>query len=98
VSELPLIIALLYEMCVFCFILIRSPVVSKLLRSLIKAGQFELAMSVCNACNLNKADLVSSWGLTELRIGGREYWKSARDRFKLYYQVSNIVLSAILLA
>lgn len=70
-----------------CFCL-RSPVVNKLLRTLIETGKFELAMSVCNTCKLNKADLMAAWGLSELNIGGDDYWKSARDRFKIYFQVT----------
>jgi hypothetical protein len=76
---------------------LRSPVVNKLLRTLIGTGKFELAMSVCNTCNLNKADLMAEWGLSELSIGGVEYWKSARDRFKLYYQVTKNLFSLLMI-
>jgi hypothetical protein len=64
-----------------------------MLRSLINAGKFELALAICNNCHLNKVELMYNWSLSELRIGGSECMQSTRERVAQYYQVLLILCS-----
>jgi len=64
---------------------------SNIRQSLISSGKFEAALLVCNKYQLDRAGVYSSWGLSELRIGGPDHFKLAKDKFKLFYQVDNVL-------
>ena len=63
---------------------------SAIRQALTSSCKFEAALLVCNKYQLDKAGVYASWGFSELAIGGQDHFKLARDKFKHYYQVSQL--------